>query len=216
MDAKTRYTFYRLSPWGSNVQRNHQNYLQNENVCFTLSTRPSQHNRPKKCPYLRTYLWRIISALWTRGDFPTLWKRGITVLAYKNDSNKGPSNFRLITLQPVLSKVFTSILRNRIYDFSYKNKCIESNLQKGFWDDISGCIEHIETLTHINHARKKQRSLIVTLLDLKNALGEVNHDLLLSVLKYQKVLERNLGTWILRHSGTLFIKLCAYRRKTQN
>ena len=94
----------------------------------------------KKCPYLRTYLWRIISALWTRGDFPTLWKRGITVLAYKNDSNKGPSNFRPITLQPVLSKVFTSILRNRIYDFSYKNKYIESNLQKGFWDDISVCI----------------------------------------------------------------------------
>ena len=156
----------------------------------------------KKCPYLRTYLWRIISALWTRGDFPTLWKRGITVLAYKNDSNKGPSNFRPLTQQPVLSKVFTSILRNRIYDFSYKNKCIESNLQKGFWDDISGCIEHTETLTHINHARKKQRSLIITLLDLKNALGEVSHDLLLSVLKYQKVLERNLDTWVLRHSGT--------------
>ena len=23
----------------------------------------------KKCPYLRTYLWRIISASWTRGAF---------------------------------------------------------------------------------------------------------------------------------------------------
>ena len=142
----------------------------------------------KKCPYLRTYLWRIISALWTRGDFPTLWKRGITVLAYKNDSNKGPSNFRPMTQQPVLSKVFTSILRNRIYDFCYKNKSIESNLQKCFWDDISGCIEQTETLSHIiNHARKKQRSLIITLLDLKNALGEVSHDLLLSVLKYHHI-----------------------------
>ena len=137
----------------------------------------------KKCPYFRTYLWRIISASWTRGYFPTVWKRGITVLAYKKDSN-----FRPITLQPVLSKVFTSILWNRIYDFCYKNIYIESNLQKGFWDDISGCIEHTETLTHIiNHARKKQRSLIITLLDLKNALGEVSHDLLLSILKYHHI-----------------------------
>ena len=39
--------------------------------------------------------------------------------------------------------------------------------------------------THIiNHARKQQRDLIITPLDLKNALGEVSHDLLLSVLKY--------------------------------
>ena len=74
------------------------------------------NNRPKKCPYLRTYLWRIISVSWTRGDFPTVWNRGITVLVYKKDSNKNPSNFRPITLQPVVSKVFKSILRNRIYD----------------------------------------------------------------------------------------------------
>ena len=142
----------------------------------------------KKCFHLRTYLWRIISASWNRGNFPIVWKRGITVLAYKKDSNKDPSNFRPITLQPVLSKVFTSILRNRIYDFCYKNKSIESNLQKCFWDDISGCIEQTETLSHIiNHARKKQRSLIITLLDLKNALGEVSHDLLLSVLKYHHI-----------------------------
>ena len=121
----------------------------------------------KKCPFLRTYLWRIISASWSRGDFPTVWKQGITVLAYKKGSNEDPANFRPITLQPVLSKVFTSILRNRIHDFCYKNKFIESNLQKGFWDNISGCVEHTKTLTHIiNDARKKQKSLIIALLDL--------------------------------------------------
>ena len=40
----------------------------------------------------------------------------------------------------------------------YKKKYIESNLQKGFWDDISGCIEHTETLTHIiNHVEKSRK-----------------------------------------------------------
>ena len=55
----------------------------------------------KKCPYLRTYLWRIGSASWIRGDFPTVWKRGITVLAYKKDSNEDPSNFR-----PIICNLF--------------------------------------------------------------------------------------------------------------
>ena len=86
----------------------------------------------KKCSYLRTYLWRIISVSWSRGDFPTAWKRDVTVLAYKKDSNEDPSNYRPITLQPVLTNVLTSILRNRIYDFRYKNKYIENNLQKCF------------------------------------------------------------------------------------
>ena len=81
-------------------------------------------------------IFYIIIIIIKRGNFPTVWKQGITVLAYKKGSNEDPANFRPITLQPVLSKVFTSILRNRIYDFCYKNKFIESNLQKGFWDNI--------------------------------------------------------------------------------
>ena len=142
----------------------------------------------KKCPYLRTHLWKIISTAWTRGEFPTTWKRGVTILAHKKGSNKDPANFRPITLQPVLSKVFTSIIRNRIYTFANNNNYIESNLQKGIWDNISGCVEHTETLTHvINHARKKQRSLTVTLLDLKNAFGVVNHNLLKAVLRYHHI-----------------------------
>ena len=88
-----------------------------------------------------------MSASWARGDFHTIWKRDLIVLASKKDSNKDPSHFRPITLQPfrpitlqpVLSKFFTSILRNRISDFCYKNKYIESNLQKGFWDYLSDC-----------------------------------------------------------------------------
>ena len=140
----------------------------------------------KKCPYLRTFLWRIISSAWNRVEFPKAWKQGITILAYKKGLGTDPDNFHPITLQPVLSKIFTSIIRNRLYNF--ENKHIESNVQKGFLDDISGCYEHTEALTYvINHARKKQCNLVITLIDLKNAFGEVEHKLLAEVLKYHKV-----------------------------
>ena len=55
-----------------------------------------------------------------------------------------------------------------------ENEYIETNIQKGFWKGISGTIEHNELLTHIiNHARKSQRHLIITLLDLNYLLQTI-------------------------------------------
>ena len=79
-------------------------------------------------------------------------------------------------------------MRNRIFTFVLQNKYIETNSQKGFSEIVSGCIEHLETLTYvINHARKKQWDLFITLLDLKNAFGEVDHELITYVLKFHHV-----------------------------
>ena len=39
----------------------------------------------------------------------------------------------------------------------------------------------------IDHARNKQRSLVITLLDLRNAFGEVHHELIKSVLRFHNI-----------------------------
>ena len=39
----------------------------------------------------------------------------------------------------------------------------------------------------INKVRLKQRSVVITLLDLKNAFGEVHHNLIKSVLDYHHI-----------------------------
>ena len=111
------------------------------------------------------------------------------MLGYKKGDPNKPEHFCPITLQPVLSKIFASVIRNRLYQFAEKNEYIESNLQKGFWVKVSGCVEHIETLTHIiSNARLKQKGcVIITLLDLKNAFCEVNHQLLIETLKIHHV-----------------------------
>ena len=142
----------------------------------------------KKCPVLRTQLWRILQHCWSNKSLPSCWRNAITILAYKKVNMSDPSNFRPITLEPVLLKVFNLVIRNRLYQFVSTNKFIETNIQKGFWSDISGTIEHTETLTYLlNHWKLKQRNLVVTLIDLKNAFGEVNHNLLRSSLTYHHV-----------------------------
>ena len=135
-------------------------------------------------------LHNIITHCWTNQIFPSSWKQAFTILIYKKKAKSDPSNFRPITLQPILAKVYSSLIRNRMYCYLLDNDYIETKIQKGFWKSISGTIEHTELLSNIiNNARIKQRQVIITLLDLKNAFGEVNHDLIIKALEYHHVPE---------------------------
>ena len=69
-----------------------------------------------------------------------------------------------------------------------------TNYQKDFWSNISKTIEHNELLMYnelltyiIKHSKNKQRLAIITLLDLRNAFGEVDHRLILKTLKYHHI-----------------------------
>ena len=142
----------------------------------------------KRCPYLRSYLTQIIHAAWSSGVVRSEWKRACTILIHKNGDTDNPANFRPITLQSVPLKVFTSCLRNKTFQYLVENKYIEQNIQKGFTPKLSGTLEHTAQMAHIiNNARTKQRSLIITLLDLKNAFGEVHHNLIHEVLEYHHI-----------------------------
>ena len=88
----------------------------------------------KKCPVLTSRLKNILQTAQTVNTLHDVWNSGVTVLEHKKGIAANPENFRPITLQPVLSKVFTSIFRNRLFNFSSKNKYIETNRQKGFWE----------------------------------------------------------------------------------
>ena len=75
-----------------------------------------------------------------------------------------------------------------MYSFLTANQYIEHNIeQKGFTPNLSGTLEHTAQMANIiNKARIKQRSLVITLLDL-NAFGEVHHNLIQSVLDYHHI-----------------------------
>ena len=67
---------------------------------------------------------------------------------------------------------------------------LDQSIQKGFCSRLNGVTEHTELLTHImKDSKRHNRSLVVTLLDLKNAFGEVHHDLIRASLKYHHLPE---------------------------
>jgi len=139
----------------------------------------------QKCAFLRSLLHAIIMECWKQRHIPSCWKRSATILIYKKGDTSDPSNFRPITLQPVLYKIMATILRKRMFDFLDQNKLIDKKFQKGFWSSVNGVGEHTESLTHvIRDSKRHQRGLVITLLDLKNAFGEVHHDLIRAALQY--------------------------------
>ena len=136
---------------------------------------------------------------------PTDWKKACTALVHKKGKNNVPSNFRPIALEPVPLKVFTSCPRDSIFTFLKESNFIEAEIQKGFTPKLSGVLEHTSKMVHIiNKARTKQRSVVITLLDLKNASGEVHHNLISEVLCYQHVssLYENFHTFIITDEYT--------------
>ena len=84
----------------------------------------------QRMPYLRTYIHRILVEAWKAGSVPSTWKSVATVPINKKGDPTVPANFRPITLESVLLKVFTSLIRNRMFDFFLKNKYLKYNIQK--------------------------------------------------------------------------------------
>ena len=106
--------------------------------------------------------------MWVEGCIPNEWNKAVTILIHKKGESEDPSKFRPITLEPVTLKIFTACLRDKIFEFRKENNYIEHNLQKDFIPKLSGTFEHTAQMGHIiAKACLKQRSLIVTLLDLK-------------------------------------------------
>ena len=148
----------------------------------------------KRCPFLRTILHRIISECWRTSNIPSCWTTSLTTLIYKKNDPSEVSNFRPITLQPTVYKVMASVLRNRLYKYLDENGYIDKHSQKEFWPSIDGVAEHTSQLTFLmKDAKLHQRSIIITLLDLKNAFGEISHNLISSALLHHHVPEQFIG-----------------------
>ena len=142
----------------------------------------------KRCPHLGTAITEIIAVVWKSVRVRSAWKRAGTVLVHKKGNHDDPANFRPITLQSVPLKIFTSSLRDTIFSLLKQNRFVEQRIQKGFTHGVSGVLEHTSMMGHvINKARLKQPYVVIALLDLKNAFGEVHHNLINCVLSYHHI-----------------------------
>src|SRR5687768_745637 len=125
---------------------------------------------------------------WSSSRIPRCWSRGVTILIYKKGDPGLVENYRPITLQSVAYKVYSSFIRNRLQSFLTSNNYCSATVQKGFAQGQDGVLEHSELLNFIlKDAKRHQRSIFIILPDLKNAFGEIQHELIRSSLRFHHV-----------------------------
>ncbi|UYV65677.1 hypothetical protein LAZ67_3005053 [Cordylochernes scorpioides] len=125
-----------------------------------------------------TKLKNLFNKIMSTEKYPQLWTNSIVHPIYKSGDRNNPTNYRGIALCSNISKLFTTILRNRLNNWIEKREIILEN-QAGFRKNRS-CTDHILLLNSLIQLslRRKRGKLYVFFVDLTKAFDTVPHDLL--------------------------------------
>ena len=94
-------------------------------------------------------------------------------------------SFRPISLTSIVAKVFNSIIKQRIEAYCLQNGIIDGSVQKGFMPKVSGCEDHINSMSALLRSlSKSKKKAHILLADLKAAYNCVPHDRLWQLLEH--------------------------------
>ena len=139
----------------------------------------------RECPdVIAETLTHIFNQSLMTGIFPDEWKSARVTPLYKNSGKRSdPTNYRPISVIPVVAKVFERIIYDQLYHYLTKNNFLSCH-QSGFRSLHSTLTALIEATD--SWAMDIDRGLVnaVVFLDLKKAFDTVDHDILLRKLQY--------------------------------
>ena len=126
-----------------------------------------------------TYLINLSLAT---GMFPNAWKNARICPVFKRGDTTNPSNYRPISILPVISKIIERAVFDQIYPFLSENNMIYK-YQSGFRPQHSTLTALINITEDWYEAIDKGNYVGLVMIDLKKAFDTVNHDILLQKLK---------------------------------
>ena len=133
---------------------------------------------------IESYLIKIFNKIFQTGYFPIYWGIATIVPLFKKGDRDLCDNYRGISLLSITSKLFTSIINNRLYNWAEDNKKINEE-QAGFRKSYS-TMDHIYTL-HCMASNclygSKRSKLYVAFIDFQKAFDTINRDKLWEILK---------------------------------
>ena len=138
-----------------------------------------------KCiaPSIIKPLTLIINQIMKTGVFPNKMKLAKVVPIYKKDDPTQVTNYRPISLLPVLSKVVEKTIAKQLSEYFEENKLFNQN-QYGFRTSHSTEHAALELVDKITSQMDNNETPINIFLDLSKAFDTIDHNILLDKLKY--------------------------------
>ena len=133
---------------------------------------------------LNSPIKKIFNKILETEEVPKQWKNTEIIIIYKKGNRQDPQNYRPISLSPSLSKLFTKIIKNRIYNSLDHNQPVEqARFRKNF-----STIDHIHTINQIiEKANEYQIKINMLFIDYCKAFDTIKHEAIWEALENQGV-----------------------------
>ena len=133
-------------------------------------------------------LTKLFNDILITGKYPSLWKESYIIPIHKSGNSSDPDNYRGISITSNMSKLFNSVLNQRLTDHFHVNNCITENqfgFKKGY--RTSDNIFVMKTLT--DKYLDRNEKLYACFIDFKKAFDSINHGMLM-----EKLRKTNIGS----------------------
>ena len=128
------------------------------------------------------FLQILFNQIFKSNVFPIEWGKSVIVPLHKKNNPNNCDNYRPISLTSLVSKVYTSILNNRLSDFIEAEQIVGEE-QAGFRNGYS-TVDNMYTLySMILKQFYKNRKLYVAFVDFRKCFDSINRDALLIILE---------------------------------
>ena len=129
-------------------------------------------------PTIGGVILHIVNTCITRSDIPSEWKHSIVQPIFKSGNPSDPSNFRPISLVPVIMKIVERVIHQQLYRYLSHNHLLSST-QHGFRPRHSTETALLSVTDRILAATDRGEISMLCLLDLSKCFDVINHELLL-------------------------------------
>ena len=129
-----------------------------------------------------TVLLHLVNSSISLSDIPQSWKHSLVHPIHKTGDPSNPSNFRPISIVPVVSKIVERAVHQQLYNYLAQNHLLSST-QHGFRPRHSTETALISISDHILSANDRGELSLLCLLDLSKCFDVIDHTKLLTKLE---------------------------------
>ena len=160
----------------------------------------------KTCfPAIGDVILHIINTCISRSDIPHHWKHSIVHPIFKSGNPSDPTNFRPISIVPVIMKVVERVIHQQLYRYLSQNHLL-ANTQHGFRPRHSTETALLSVTDRILAATDRGDVSMLCLIDLSKCFDVINHDLLLAKLAMHGIETSWFASYLQGHTQSVSLK----------